>query len=81
MNTTFYFSSASEVSEAFLTTIKAAYKEKPISVIVEEDIYVPVWQKEEVMRRATDAHSNPDSLLDFGVVMQELEKELTTYDA
>lgn len=76
MNTTFHFSSAKEVSSEFLETIRSAYKEKPISITIEEEVYIPIWQKEEVLRRKELAKNNPESLIDFDTMMSELEKEL-----
>jgi hypothetical protein len=76
MNTTFHFSSAKEVSSDLLETIRTAYKEKPISITIEEEIYIPMWQKEEVLRRKQLAKSNPKSMIDFDTMMIDLEKEL-----
>jgi hypothetical protein len=75
MNTTFHFLSASEVSNELLETIRTAYKEKPITITVEEEIYIPMWQKEEVLRRKKLAESNPDSMINFEAVMKNLNKE------
>ena len=76
MNTTFHFSSANEVSNEFLETIRIAYKEKSISITIEEEIYIPLWQKEAVLKRQQMASTNPASMSDFDTMMSELKKEL-----
>ncbi len=76
MNTTFHFSSAKDISNEFLETIRTAYKEKSISITIEEEIYIPIWQKEEVLKRKQQALTNPESMVDFDEMMLELEKEL-----
>ncbi|MFA9290096.1 MAG: hypothetical protein ACEQSF_02585 [Solirubrobacteraceae bacterium] len=78
MNATFHFSSAKEISVEFLETIKTAYKEKSISITIEEDIYVPLWQKEEVLKQKLFIQNNPDSLLDFDLTIDQLEKDLAS---
>ena len=77
MNTTFHFSSANEVSSEFLETIRTAYKEKPISITIEEEIYIPQWQKAEVLKRKEFSKSNPESLIDFDKMMAAIENELS----
>jgi len=76
MSTTFHFSSAKEVTNELLETIKFAYKDKSISITIEEEDYIPMWQKEEVLRRKEFAKNNPESLIDFDTMMKELEREL-----
>ena len=77
MNTTFHFSSANEVSSEFLETIRTAYKEKPISITIEEEIYIPQWQKAEVLKRKEFSKLNPESLIDFDKMMAAIENELS----
>ncbi len=76
MNTVFHLSSADEINEDLIKSIKAAFKNKPISVTVEEDFSILGWQKEEVIRRAKYAEENPDSLLDFDDFIENFEKKL-----
>ncbi|MCD0455636.1 MULTISPECIES: hypothetical protein [Chryseobacterium] len=76
MNTIFHLSSADEINEDLIKSIKAAYKKKPISITIEEDVYIPEWQKEEVRRRAQYAKENPESLLDFDDFIESFEKKL-----
>jgi|GEM_PF-722776 len=76
MNTVFHLSSADEINEDLINSIKAAYKKKPISITIEEDIYIPEWQKEEVRRRKQYADENPESLLDFNDFIENFEKKL-----
>ncbi|WP_315056528.1 hypothetical protein [Chryseobacterium indoltheticum] len=76
MNTVFHLSSADEINEDLINSIKAAYKKKPISITIEEDIYIPEWQKEEVRRRKQYADENPESLLDFDDFIENFEKKL-----
>lgn len=76
MNTVFHLSSADEINEDLINSIKAAYKKKPISITIEEDMYIPKWQKEEVRRRKQYADENPESLLDFDDFIENFEKKL-----
>ncbi|QQQ30169.1 hypothetical protein [Chryseobacterium indoltheticum] len=76
MNTVFHLSSADEINEDLINSIKAAYKKKPISITIEEDMYIPEWQKEEVRRRKQYADENPESLLDFDDFIENFEKKL-----
>jgi hypothetical protein len=76
MSTTFHFSSAKEVTNELIETIKFAYKDKSISITIEKEDYIPMWQKEEVLRRKEFAKNNPESLIDFDTMMKELEREL-----
>jgi len=76
MNTVFHLSSADEISEDLIRSIKAVYKKKPISITIEEDSSIPNWQKEEVLRRAKYAEDNPESLLDFDDFIENFEKKL-----
>ena len=74
MHTVFHLSSADEINEDLIKSIKAAYKKKPISITIEEDVFIPFWQKEEVKRRAEYAKENPESLLDFNDFMENFER-------
>jgi hypothetical protein len=79
MDTIFHFASAQEVSPVILDVIKQSYREKPISIYIQEDKhYVPEWQKQEVRRRDELMNDNLSDLLDFDVVISELERELET---
>ena len=74
MNTVYHLSSADEINEDLIKSIKAAYKKKPISITIEEDVFIPFWQKEEVKIRAEYAKENPESLLDFNDFMENFER-------
>jgi len=77
MNSSFHFISAQEFTPAILDTIRQAYKEKPISIYIQEDEpFVPQWQMQEVRRRDVIMGNNPEYLLDCDTVVSELEKEL-----
>ena len=76
MNTVFHLSSADEINDDLIKSIKAAFKNKPISLTIEEDFSIPNWQKEEVKRRAKYAAENPESLLDFDDFIENFEKRL-----
>jgi hypothetical protein len=75
METTFHFSSAEELTPDFIETLKAAFKKKPISITVEEDFYIPAWQKQETLRRQQHIKNHPESLVDFDEMMADLVKE------
>jgi hypothetical protein len=77
MNTVFHLSSADEINEDLIKSIKAAYKKKPISITIEEDVFIPQWQKDEVKRRAEYAKKNPESLLDFDDFIENFERKLS----
>lgn len=76
METTFHFSSADELTTDFIETLKVAFKKKPISITVEEDFYIPAWQKHETFRRQEHIKNHPESLVDFDDMMTALIKEL-----
>ncbi|WP_294251688.1 addiction module protein [uncultured Chryseobacterium sp.] len=77
MNTVLHLPSADEINEDLIKSIQAAYKQKPISITIEEDIFIPQWQKEEVKRRAEYAKENPESLLDFEDFIENFERKLS----
>jgi hypothetical protein len=77
MKTSFYFSSAQEITPTILNVIKQAYQQKPVSIYIqEEEETVPQWQMQEVRRRDVVMANNPHCLLDADSVISELEKEL-----
>ena len=79
MDTTFHFTSAREITPVILDVIKQAYQEKPVFMYIREDKpVVPNWQIQEVRRRDADMKSNPAYLLDYDMVINELERELET---
>ena len=77
MNSSFHFASAQEFTPAILDTIRQTYKEKPISIYIQDDeLFVPQWQMQEVRRGDVIMGNNPKYLLDCDTVVRELEKEL-----
>jgi len=77
MQSSFHFVSAQEFTPAILDIIRQTYKERPISIYIQEDEpFVPQWQIQEVRRRDALMVNNPEYLLDCDVVISELEKEL-----
>ncbi|HLV47207.1 MAG TPA: hypothetical protein VKY32_09230 [Flavobacterium sp.] len=76
METTFRFSSANEITEEFIEKLKSFYKNRAVSITVSEDISIPDWQKEEVLKRQSYIEKHPESLVDFDEMMKSLEKEL-----
>ena len=77
MKSSFHFASAQEFTPAILDTIRQTYKEKPISIYIQEnEPFVPQWQIEEVRRRDALMVSDSKYLLDCDTVLSELEKEL-----
>ena len=51
--------------------LKSKYKD-----IEREDIEIPEWHKDLVLKRLEDYKQNPDSALDFDSAMDDIEKEL-----
>ena len=79
MDTAFHFASAQEITPVILDVIRQAYQEKPVSIYIrEEESVVPDWQIEEVRRRDAAAGNNPAYLLDYDMVICELERDLET---
>jgi len=76
MYTTYHLSSAQEISLDIIEAIKTAFKEKPISITIEEEFQIPQWQKDEVLNRLEKYKENPTQTLDFDSMMDEIEKEL-----
>lgn len=44
--------------------------------IDQEELDVPTWQKEQVMKCLKDYHANPSLALDFDEEIEDIEKEL-----
>lgn len=44
--------------------------------IEQEEINIPEWHKDLVLKRLKDYEQNPDSAMDFDSVMEDIEKEL-----
>ena len=79
MDTTFHFTSAQEITPDILDIIKHAYREKPVSIYIQEyEPFVPEWQIQEVKRRDAITGNNPVFFLDADKVVSELESELET---
>ena len=77
MNATFQFTSAQEITPDIIDVIRRAYREKPVSIYIQEyDPFVPEWQIQEVRRRDAITGNNPVCFLDGDLVMSELENEL-----
>jgi len=51
--------------------LKSKYKD-----IEQEEIGVPGWHKDLVLKRLEDYMQNPDSAMDFDAAMDDIEKEL-----
>ncbi len=51
--------------------LKKKYKD-----IEQEEVSVPEWHKDLVLKRLEDYKQNPDSALDFDSAMDDIEKEL-----
>jgi len=79
MDTAFHFASAQEITPVILDVIRQTYQEKPVSIYIrEEESVVPDWQIEEVRRRDAAAGNNSAYLLDYDMVICELERDLET---
>ena len=79
MNATFQYTSAQEITPDIIEVIQRAYREKPVSIYVQEyDPIVPEWQIQEVRRRDTIIGNNPVCFIDGDKVINALEKELET---
>ena len=77
MNASFHFTSAQELTPDIIDVIRHTYKEKPVSIYIQEDEpFVPEWQIQEVRRRDSIIGNNPVYLLDCDEVIKELENEL-----
>ena len=51
--------------------LKSKYKD-----IEQEEVSVPEWHKDLVLKRLEDYKQNPDSAMDFDSAMDDIEKEL-----
>jgi len=79
MNATFHFTSAQEITTDVIQAIRLAYKEKPVSIYVQEyDPFLPEWQMQEMRRRDAITDNRPEYFLDGDTVISELENELET---
>ena len=76
MNATFHFTSAQEITTDVIQAIRLAYREKPVTLNVQEDDpFLPGWQIQEIRRRDAITDNNPAYFLDGDIVISELEKE------
>lgn len=73
MNTTYYLSSADELNADIIDSIKAAYKSKAITIIVEEDL--SGYQLSEEMKMVLDERLKED--LNTYLTEEESIKKLT----
>ena len=77
MNTTFHFTSAQEITTDIIDVIRQAYKEKPVSIYIQEiEQFVPEWQIKEVRCREFISKNNSECFLNVDEVISELENEL-----
>ena len=77
MNATFQYTSAQEITPDIIEVIQRAYREKPVSIYVQEyDPIVPEWQIQEVRRRDAVTDNQPAYFLDVDETISELENEL-----
>lgn len=73
MNTTYHLSSADELNADIIDSIKAAYKSKAITIIVEEDL--SEYQLSEEMKMVLDERMKED--LNTYLTEEESIKKLT----
>ena len=77
MNASFHFTSAQEITPDIIDVIRYTYKEKPVSIYIqEEEQFIPEWQIQEDRRRDAILQNNPASFLDCDLVISELEREI-----
>lgn len=78
MNTTYHFSSAQEISTDIIDSIKAAYKSRPITITIEEDIVFEISDETKKMldNRLNDYLQNQNDVADFDALLVDLEREV-----
>ncbi len=78
MQTTYHLSSAQEINTDIIDSIKAAYKTRPITIIIEEDIAFEISDETKKMldNRLKDYLENPNDVSDFDALLDELEQEI-----
>jgi hypothetical protein len=78
MHTTFHLSSAQEINTDIIDSIKAAYKSRPISITIEEDLSLEISEETKAMldNRLNDYLQNPNDVADFDKLLDELERKI-----
>lgn len=78
MNTTYHLSSAQEISTDIIDSIKAAYKSRPITITIEEDIVFEISDDTKKMldNRLNDYLQNQNDVADFDALLDDLEREV-----
>lgn len=79
MYTTYHLASAQDINEDIIEAIKVAFKTKPITIIVEEDINdfeLTEETKKMLDSRLEEYHKNPNNVSDFDELLKELKNEI-----
>jgi len=76
MNLQYISDSKGETTGVFIpinewNDLKSKYKD-----IEQEEVSVPEWRKELVLKRLEDYKQNPGSAMDFNTAMDDIEKDL-----
>ncbi len=78
MYTTYHLSSAQEVNVDILEAIKVAFKSRPITITIEEDLDFELSNETKIMldTRLNDYIQNPNDVQDFDSLLDELESKI-----
>lgn len=76
MNLQYISDSSGRTTGVFIPITEWNELKKKYEGIEDEQIQIPDWQMEEVLRRIEDYENNPEQALDFDSAMDEIEKEL-----
>lgn len=76
MNLQYISDSKGQTTGVFIPIKDWKNLKKKYKNIEQEEIDVPEWHKELVLKRLEDYKQNPDSAMDFDSAMDDIEKEL-----
>ena len=78
MHTTYHLTSAQEISTEILDAIKIAYKSRPITITIEEDVNFEISDETKKMLdfRLKDYLQNSTDVEDLDVLLDQLEQDL-----
>ncbi|MDA3881279.1 MAG: addiction module protein [Prolixibacteraceae bacterium] len=76
MNLQYISDSKGQTTGVFIPINEWNDLKKKYKNIEQEEVNVPEWHKDLVLKRLEDYKQNPDSAMDFDVAMDDIEKDL-----
>jgi hypothetical protein len=76
MNLQYISDSKGQTTGVFIPISEWNYLKNKYKNIEQEEISVPEWHKDLVLKRLEDYKQNPNSAMDFDSAMEDIEKDL-----